>query len=418
LDNLGILKNIITDHARIGIGLVRQHQWGDMLTGRLVFRVTVAIGICASCVVLPSAAATAAGGYVNPLKGDLGVHDPVMIRQGNVYHIYCTGANIGAKTSADRITWKNAASGLPSPSWIKTYVPGNNGTDFWAPDISFRDSLYWLYYSVSTFGSSVSAIGLATSPTLGSPVWTDKGMVIRSQSNSNYNCIDPNAFTDADGKTYLLFGSFWSGIKMVETDPATGKPASASPTLLSLASRSSGIEAPFMLKWGAYYYLFVSWDKCCNGCTSTYKMAVGRASNVKGPFVDKAGKAMTAGGGEIIDTGDAVRKGPGHNGLFIENDTVFCVNHYYACNSLLQIRPLYFDNGWPSFTGSRTTAVQNSIATGGVRSAAARQRVVFASAPVVIGAGERVYTIAGREITKLRAERDRITGIAIVRLAR
>lgn len=86
--------------------------------------------------------------YVNDLKGDLGVHDPVMIREGNVYRVYYTGGLIGSKTSTDRITWKNAGSGLAAPGWITTYVPGNNGTDFWAPDISFRDNKYWLYYNV------------------------------------------------------------------------------------------------------------------------------------------------------------------------------------------------------------------------------------------------------------------------------
>jgi arabinan endo-1,5-alpha-L-arabinosidase len=138
-----------------------------------------------------------------------------MIKEGNTYRIYYTGATIPSKTSTDRITWKDTASGLIAPSWIATYVPGNNDTDFWAPDISFRGNKYWLYYSVSTFGSNVSAIGLATSPRLANPTWTDQGVVIRSQSSDNYNCIDPNAFLDSDGKTYLLFGSFWSGVKEI-----------------------------------------------------------------------------------------------------------------------------------------------------------------------------------------------------------
>lgn len=341
-----------------------------------------------------------ASSYVNPLKGDLGVHDPVMIKEGSTYRIYFTGMNIASKSSTDRITWRNSSSGLPSPSWISTYVPANNGRDFWAPDISFRNGKYWLYYSVSTFGKNTSAIGLATSPTLANPAWTDQGMVIRSQSGDNYNCIDPNAFTDTDGKTYLLFGSFWSGIKMVETDPATGKPAAEPPTLVSMATHSAGIEGAFLFKWG-YYYLFVSWDKCCDGCSSTYKIMAGRGTSVTGPFVDKRGKAMSAGGGDTLDTGDAVRKGPGHNGIFIENDTVFCVNHYYACNSLLQIRPLYFDNGWPSFTGTQTGPPQVGLlpSASAPRSAfSSAVRLVFAPSRSAVSTG-RVYTVSGREIS-------------------
>ena len=237
-----------------------------------------------------------ASGYINPLKGDLGVHDPVMIKEEatSTYRIYYTGMRVASKTSSDRVNWRAASSGLASPSWIKAEVPGNNGSDFWAPDIMFRDDKYWLYYSVSTFGKNTSAIGLATSPTLTNPTWTDQGVVVKSSSSDNYNCIDPAIFQDDDGKVWLTFGSFWSGIKLVECDPATGKPADSTSTLLSLASHSSGIEAPYLCKWG-YYYLFVSWDKCCQGVNSTYKIVVGRATGVQGPYTDKDGKAMTSG---------------------------------------------------------------------------------------------------------------------------
>ncbi|MBN1130939.1 MAG: arabinan endo-1,5-alpha-L-arabinosidase [Chitinispirillaceae bacterium] len=360
--------------------------------------------------------AVCSNSYVNPLKGDLGVHDPVMIKEGNTYRIYQTGGTIGSKTSTDRITWRFASSGLTAPSWIKTYVPDNSGRDFWAPDISFRDNKYWLYYSVSTFGKNTSAIGLATSPTLANPTWTDQGMVIRSVSSNNYNCIDPNAFQDTDGKTYLTFGSWWTGIKMVEVDPATGKPASESPAIISLASHSGGIEGPFLFKWG-YYYLFVSWDKCCEGCNSTYKIVAGRSTSVKGPFVDKSGKAMTAGGGEILDAGDAVRKGPGHNGIFIERDSVFCVNHYYACNSILQIRPLYFDGGWPSFTGTQTSPPLVDVKQA-ARVLAPRQSskvtVVFGPSRTAPVKG-RVFSISGKEIRGQRASSGQLSqGIFII----
>jgi arabinan endo-1,5-alpha-L-arabinosidase len=347
-----------------------------------------------------------AGSYVNPLKGDLGVHDPVMIKSGSTYFIYYTGRLVAAKTSSDRITWRNAVSGLTAPSWVRTEVPANSGADFWAPDIMFRDDKYWLYYSVSTFGKNTSAIGLATSPTLSNPTWTDRGVVVKSAAGNNYNCIDPSIFQDSDGKVWLTFGSFWSGIKLVECDPSTGKPADSASTIISLASHASGIEGPYLLKWG-YYYLFVSWDKCCDGVKSTYKIAAGRANSVQGPYTDRAGKAMTSGAGEILDTGDAVRKGPGHNGVFIENDTVFCVNHYYDATangaSKLQIRPLYFDDGWPAFTGTKTGSP-----TVGATSAAAvsapkhipNVNVVFQPSRPDIGRfGCRIFTMTGRELS-------------------
>ena len=50
------------------------------------------------------------------------------------------------------------------PEWAREAVPRTKG--IWAPDISFFNGLYHLYYSVSTFGSNHSVIGLATNKTL------------------------------------------------------------------------------------------------------------------------------------------------------------------------------------------------------------------------------------------------------------
>ena len=298
--------------------------------------------------------------YVNPLKGDIGVHDPCMGKDGATYYVFGTGALITTKSSLDRITWKNGNPLLsPAPAWFTQEVPGNNGTDVWAPDISYRNGLFWLYYAVSTFGKNTSAIGLATNSTLdpssGNYKWVDKGVVIKSVSSDNYNCIDPSAFVDSDSTVWLVFGSFWSGIKLVQLDPQTGKPLSAAPTLVSLASHSGGIEAPFIIKWKTYYYLFVSWDVCCQGVNSTYKIVVGRASKLSGPYVDKTNTPMLSGGGVKLDTGDERWKGPGGASMFIEHDTVFCINHAYDASNngspTMMIRPLYWDpNNWPSFT--------------------------------------------------------------------
>jgi len=306
--------------------------------------------------------------WVSPLLGDLGAHDPVLIQQGNTYHIFYTGRGLSSKTSPDRLNWKNTGAVLSAmPAWHASAVPGNTG-DLWAPDIHFRDGKYWLYYSVSTFGSNVSAIGLLTSPTLDRQAagfaWKDEGSVILSTRTNNYNAIDPNVIVDENGSPWLAFGSFWTGIKLVKLDPATGKPA-AGAEITAIAARTStalGIEAPFIVKRGAYYYLWVSWDVCCQGVNSTYNIRVGRAAQVNGPYLDRAGKKMTEGGGTLIDAGDARWKGPGHNAIFVQGDSSFLVNHAYDANrngaSTLQIRPLYYDaEGWPTLEKSQAVGV-------------------------------------------------------------
>ena len=353
--------------------------------------------------------------FVNDLKGDLDVHDPVMAKEGATYYVFWTGDFILKKTSTDRVTWTDVGTvfGASAPSWFKTYVPDNNGKTIWAPDISFREGKWRLYYAVSTMGSRVSAIGLATSATLKASdslsTWDDQGMVINSTTSDNYNCIDPNAFMDSDSTLWLVFGSWSSGIKLVQLNPKTGKPLQAPPSVISLASHSSGIEGAFLIKWKNYYYLFVSWDNCCKGVNSNYKIVVGRAATLKGPYYDKKNKSMTSGAGEVLDTGDNIRKGPGHNGIFIEHDTVFCVNHFYdATHSgapTMQIRPIYWDeNNWPSFKPTTGSIQQPSSTHGSSFTRLSAVRLIGKGACVFGNEQAVLFSINGQRIKYTEAK--------------
>ena len=162
--------------------------------------------------------------------------------------------------------------------------------------------------------------------------WTNRGLVIESSDAVDYNAIDPNLVVDAQGRWWLSFGSFWSGIKMTRIDPATGLRHGSDRTVHSLASRSvnsRSIEAPFIVRHGGYYYLFVSFDFCCRGTASTYRTMVGRSASVTGPYVDRAGRAMTGGGGtEILATHGTVY-GPGHPAVMPDADADVLIYHYY-----------------------------------------------------------------------------------------
>ena len=136
-------------------------------------------------------------------------------------------------------------------------------------------------------------IGLATTPTLDprSPRyhWTDDGLVFRSSTADDYNAIDPSLVSAAPGSKWLVFGSYWSGIKLFQLDASTGKPASASPTLYSLAQRPApdALEGAGITYHAGYYYLFVSFDTCCAGISSTYRIMAGRSRDITGPYVDR-----------------------------------------------------------------------------------------------------------------------------------
>ena len=81
---------------------------------------------------------------------------------------------------------------------------------------------------------------------------------------------------------------------------------------------------------GDFYYLFASFDRCCQGAQSTYRIMVGRSTSVTGPFVDRNGVAMTAGGGTQILAGHGSIHGPGHQAVLTDTGGDVLVYHYYA----------------------------------------------------------------------------------------
>src|SRR5687768_6961213 len=157
------------------------------------------------------------------VTGSINVHDPTVVKTpGGSYILAHTAPNIALKTSTDRTAWRDAGAAFPNGApWTTPYTGGD--TNLWAPDISYRNGQYFMYYSASTFGSQKSAIFLATSPSGASGSWTDRGLVIESSSANDYNAIDPNLIVDANGAWWLSFGSFWTGIKMIRLDSNTGK---------------------------------------------------------------------------------------------------------------------------------------------------------------------------------------------------
>lgn len=307
------------------------------------------------------------------------IHDPVMAKEGDTYYVFSTGSRIIVICSEDMLEWRWCGRIFDrNPQWIKKAVPGV--MDLWAPDISYFNGKWHLYYAGSTFGSNHSVIGLATNRTLDAESrdyhWLDEGEVIASQPHNNWNAIDANLTFDRAGQPWLAFGSYWSGIKLRKIDLGTGKLDPGDETLYALADRSTNtsavntsavntgaVEAPFIIERGGNYYLFVSFDSCCRGAASTYNVRVGRAEDITGPYIDQAGIPLLDGGGtQILDAYDRWR-GPGHNGIYIEGatteagmtgegQTYWIVYHAYDAKEVgipkLRIEALGWDDkGWP-----------------------------------------------------------------------
>jgi arabinan endo-1,5-alpha-L-arabinosidase len=299
-----------------------------------------------------------AGGPINTTTThlDIGVHDPSMIWDGTNYYLFATGGTLGIRSSPDILTYNAAGTVFASvPSWITATI-GSTPSSLWAPDISYFAGQFHVYYAGSSFGSNNSVIGLATNGTLQPEdpkyQWVDQGLVIHSTSSDNWNAIDPSVTFDPGCNPWLVFGSFWSGIKLRKLDATSGMPATDDTTLYSLASRNGGaIEGPSIISHNGYFYLFVSFDACCQGVNSTYRTMVGRATSIAGPYVDKSGTNMMQGAAEQLLASSGRYIGPGGGTAWRDGNTYLYAYHYYdgqdSGNPKLQIRPIEFDsNDW------------------------------------------------------------------------
>lgn len=324
---------------------------------------------------LLGAAASPAQTLNDRLTGYLGqLHDPVIIKEGNVYHVFGSGGwnkkpQMSWRTSTDLVRWIDNGDPFPEvPKWAFDAIPGANS--MWAPDISYFNGRYYLYYSVSTGGSMRSVTGFATTPTLDKTSanykWTDHGLVVETFANGTYNCIDANHVIDLQGNHWLAFGSYWSGIKLIPLDPATGKRPQGDNSIHTIAYRpapeggDNPIEGAFIFTRNGYHYLFASYDYCCKGLASNYYVAVGRSKNVLGPYVGRDGKSMLEGYGTSVIAerpwASTRWRGPGHCGLMHDGDRDLIVYHAYDAQKeaepTLRISELVWDaDGWPSVSG-------------------------------------------------------------------
>ncbi len=294
------------------------------------------------------------------VKGSIYAHDPVIVKEKEYYYRFQTGDLLPVFRSKDLLQWEQIYTVFSkNPEWCSKQIPGS--TSLWAPEVVYRNNEWHIYYSVSTFGKNRSCIGLVISKTLNHDSseykWVDKGFVLLSTEKDDFNAIDPAVEQDQDNHDWLLWGSFWSGLKMQRLDN-NGFLMKNTP-VISVASRMTDpnpVEGGYILKHKNFYYLFASHDFCCRGTASSYHIVIGRSELITGPYIDKDGIALMESGGTTLRDGFSYERwaGPGHNSIFVENNKYYMVYHAYDRNNngipMLMIESFEWDDkNWPVF---------------------------------------------------------------------
>ncbi|PYH49147.1 Arabinanase/levansucrase/invertase [Aspergillus saccharolyticus JOP 1030-1] len=147
---------------------------------------------------------------------------------------------------------------------------------------------------------------------------------------------------------YITFGSFWTGIWQLPLTPTllstdyTGNsevrhlahepraihpPNKKSNGLCGDPTGMHPVEGPFISFRAPWYYLWFSWGKCCGFQAEKlpkagleYSIRVGRSKSPRGPFVDKNGIDLVAGGGEIVYASTGEVYAPGGQGILVQED--------------------------------------------------------------------------------------------------
>ena len=273
------------------------------------------------------------------LDGQVQIHDPsTIVRCDGKFYTYGTGGTVLVSDDG----W----------TWIRGAAPSRRGM---APDLIHLGDRYCLYVARNVGAQPRADINLIWSRSLNtnSPdyKWEEAGVVASSDGVEDCNAIDPGVLLDpTDGRLWLVYGSYFGYIRLVELDPKTGQRVNPHVQPINIAINC---EASVMIYHDGWYYLLATHGSCCRGAESGYNIRMGRAQKVTGPFLDHTGLEMIKGGGTLFVGSSSRHIGPGHFGLLDLGEGVQKFSCHYEADldrggaSVLDIRPLLWRDGWP-----------------------------------------------------------------------
>ncbi|MDE6036425.1 MAG: RICIN domain-containing protein [Ruminococcus sp.] len=341
----------------------------------------------------------------------VGVHDPSIVKLDDGSY-YIAGSHLAAARSANLTDWyftADSQNGTKNTTFFKDIytdlaIPASWSSpsradydlsgNLWAPDIVYNKEMgkYCMYLSING-DDYKSSIVMCTADNIDGPYTyvdtivysgfenndtfsykkTDAEKVLgknpdisryldkNGKWNPQYgtNAIDPAVFYDENGNLWMIYGSWFGGLFMLELDEKTGlrdynvkydTVPDVSDAYMGIktagghwvSGEGAYIEYMENPKTGkGYYYLFVSYG--CFNNDGGYNMRVFRSENPSGPYLDQNGNsAIYKTGGDNIggnigmrlmsnykwDCNDRPNKAQGHNSVLMDDDgRLFVIYH-------------------------------------------------------------------------------------------
>ncbi|GAA3986466.1 hypothetical protein GCM10022247_01020 [Allokutzneria multivorans] len=341
---------------------------------------------------LPPASAESERRYTNPVSAPAAdtFADPAVIRgKDGFWYAFGTGDPLrrGDRVhrllpitrSADLTRWEyvtDVFTQASRPRWAAT------GAGLWAPDVRYVDGRYLLYFTVTDTimnEGGDAAVGVATAPSPIGP-WTalDAPVVppVPGDQGRFWSILDPAMLTDATGRRWLYYGSYYGGLFVVPlSDDGTRMTGSA--TRIAIGDR---YEGAYVVRKNGWYYLFVSSGNCCVGPATGYSVFAGRSRTPTGPFVDRDGISLLSsrvGGTPVLRQNGNRWIGVGHNSVVTDSaGQDWLVYHgidrsdpYLDEPHGVTMRPMLIDrldwiDEWPTVRGASTGRQRAPVISG------------------------------------------------------
>lgn len=304
-------------------------------------------------VLCAAGSASAASTYSNPvLSGDY--PDPSIVRDGRDFYATTTTSNwaplFPILHSRDLVNWQVVSA-------VFRNRPGWSEGRYWAPEITKVNGGWVVHYTAKMRGGRL-CIGAATAHAATGP-YTDRGPIV---CDPGVGDIDPATVRDELGRLFLIWkedGSIVPGAPGPLTRIFAQRLSEGGWEVLGPRAELTrngdgwergGIEGPFVVRQGGWFYLFYSGDDCC-GVPCQYATGVARSRKLFGTFEKYAGNPILFARGPWLCAGHGSVVNDGRGRWYMLYHSYSQPDVGYVGRKMMLDRVSWPPGGWPSING-------------------------------------------------------------------